>query len=250
MGDKSRSTSSEGGGDGCHGNEMEDYTHTTARNSSTSVMEGGNGSNGGGSSASPGNTGERAEGSPKRVSAARSKKTPVEETPRDGDCSARAGRTEPENSMARAASFTPPTVPSNDLGPTKTNEDTFSLVGQKVQEEKDFMEVSSPLKPTPQPTSINKPELGSLTKSTGQVSEKKPKAKVQLKKIAREKGRAKDSKSEVQLIPVGSKRTGKLIFEEEVENLYTKKRCTETGTFHPTPDERLAVAALQHRREQ
>nr|POE57369.1 uncharacterized protein CFP56_47995 [Quercus suber] len=248
--DKSRSTSSDGGGEGRHGNEMEDYTHTTARNSSTSVMEGDNGSNGGGSTVGPRNIGERAEGSTKRVSAARSEKTQVEETLRDGDYPARAGRPDPDNSMARAASFTPPTVPSNDLGPAKTNEDAFSLVGQKVQEEKDFMEVSSPIKPTPQPVFISKLELGSLIKSTGQVSEKKPKAKVQLKKIAREKGRAKDSKSEVQLIPVGSKRTGKLIFEEEVENLCSKKRCTEAGTFHLTPDERSAVAALQHRREQ
>nr|POF10006.1 hypothetical protein CFP56_39954 [Quercus suber] len=70
---------------------MEDYTHTTARNSSTSVMEGDNGSNGGGSTVGPGNTGERAEGSTKRVSAARSEKTQVEETLRDGDCPARAG---------------------------------------------------------------------------------------------------------------------------------------------------------------
>ena len=99
------------------------------------------------------------------------------------------------------------------------------------------MEVSSPIKPTTQVVSISKFELGYTTKITGQVPGKKPKAKVQLKKIAREKGKAKELVFEEQLIPIGSKRTGKVIFEEEVENLNSKKRCTKVGTPQPTLNE-------------
>lgn len=110
------------------------------------------------------------------------------------------------------------------------------------------MEVSSPIKPTTQVVSISKFELGYTTKITGQVPRKKPKAKVQLKKIAREKGKAKELVFEEQLIP--TKRTSKLIFEEEVENLSSKKRCTKVGTPQPTLNEISAVTALQHHQEQ
>lgn len=187
VGDKSRSTSSDGGGEGRFEDGMEGYIHTTEKISSTLVKEGSNGSSAGGSITGLGKMGERDGGSTKRTSAVSSEKKQVEETLRQGDYPAR-------------------------VGPTKINEDAYSLVGQKVQEEKEFMEVSSPIKPTTQVVSISKFGLGYTTKITGQVPGKKPKAKVQLKKIAREKGKAKELVSEEQLIPVGSKRTGKLIF--------------------------------------
>ncbi|KAL0012232.1 hypothetical protein SO802_007340 [Lithocarpus litseifolius] len=124
-------------------------THTTAKNSSASVKEGGNGSIVGGSINGPGKTGERDGGSIERTNAVRSEKKQFEETLRDRDYPARVGCTNSSNSTARVESFTPQTVPSNDLGLTKINEDAYSLVGQKIQEEKEFMEVSSPIKPTP-----------------------------------------------------------------------------------------------------
>ena len=67
------------------------------------------------------------------------------------------------------------------------------------------------------------------TASTGPIPGKKPKAKVQIKKMAREKGNVKGPASETQLPSMGSKCAGKLIFEEEEEDFKTKKRCTETG---------------------
>ena len=154
---------------------MEDYTHTTTKNSSASVKEGVHRSIVGGSIIGPRKTGEMDRGSTKRTSAIRSEKKQAVETLKDEDYPARVGRTDLGNSMTRAKFFTPPTVPSHDLGPTKLTEDAYLLVDQKVQEEKEFMDVSSPIKPTPQPAPVSKYELGSLTKSTGQAPEKKKK---------------------------------------------------------------------------
>ena len=56
--------------------------------------------------------------------------------------------------------------------------------------------------------------------------------------------------SEEQLIPVGSKRMANQIFVEGEELLCSKKRCTEEGILLPTPNERSAETALQHRQEQ
>ena len=68
---------------------------------------------------------------------------------REGDYPTHVGRPDSGSSVARVESFTPPTVPSHDLGLTKLAEDTLSLVGQKAHEEKELMDVSSLLKPTP-----------------------------------------------------------------------------------------------------
>ena len=56
--------------------------------------------------------------------------------------------------------------------------------------------------------------------------------------------------SEEQLIPVGSKRMANQIYVEGEELLCSKKRCIEEGILLPTTNERSAVTALQHRREQ
>ena len=155
-----------------------------------------------------------------------------------------------DDSVAHAAPSTPQPVPSMDLGPTKTNEVAVTFAAQKEKEKMDYMEVVSPLKPISQSTSFSKSELESLTKCTGQVQGKKSKVKVQLKKIAREKGKAKDLASEVQLIPVGSKRMANQISVEGEKLLCSKKRCTEEGILLPTTNERSAVTALQYRWEQ
>ena len=71
-----------------------------------------------------------------------------------------------------------------------------------------------------------------------------------IKKLARELGKGKSPDSDSQVPPVGSKRDGKHIFEDDGEDSRTKKRCTKSGISQPTIDERSAVAAVQHRREQ
>ena len=53
--------------------------------------------------------------------------------------------------MAHVEAITPPTVLPRDSDSTKHVKDTFSLAGLKAQEEKELMDVSSPLKPTPLP---------------------------------------------------------------------------------------------------
>jgi len=68
--------------------------------------------------------------------------------------------------------------------------------------------------------------------------------------MAREKGKAKGPAAEALSPLVGSKRVGKLIFEDEEEDYRTKKRCTQSGISQPILDEISAVAAVQHRREQ
>ena len=236
VGEKSRSTSSEGGGDG---------RFEIAKNSSTSVKEGGIGSN-----IDQGLAGEGDGVFSGRACASKSEGVQGDDTLGEGDYPARVERPAPADSVARAAPSTPQPVPSMDLGPTKTNEAAVTLVAQKEKEKMDYMEVVSPLKPISQPTSSSKSELGPLTKCTGQVQEKKSKPKVQLKKIAREKGKTKDLASEEQLIPVGSKRMANQISVEGEELLCSKKRCTEEGLLLPTTNVRSAVTALQYRREQ
>lgn len=80
MGDKSRSTSSHDGRDGRNEDRMEENTHTTAKNSFASVMEGGNGSNVG-----LGKTGEQDRRVIEKTSVARSKEKHSEKTLSESD---------------------------------------------------------------------------------------------------------------------------------------------------------------------
>lgn len=123
---------------------MEDNTHTTTKNSFALVMEGGSGSIVG-----PGKTGEKDQGSIERTSVVRLEKKQSEKTLRDGDFPTRVGRTDAGYPMARVESFALLSVPSHNQSLTKFFEDALSLVGQKAQKEKELIEVSSPLKPTP-----------------------------------------------------------------------------------------------------
>ena len=66
--------------------------------------------------------------------------------------------------------------------------------------------------------------------------------------MAREKGKNKSPKAEVQLPVSGIKRVGKLIFEEGEESLQ-KRRCTISNTSHSEIKEGSVVATRQHRRE-
>ena len=126
-----------------------------------------------------------------------------------------------------------------------TQTEAVSLVSQPAQNAKDPMDVSSPLK-----TSTNT-EQGNTTQldSSGPAAEKKTKAKVHIKKIAREYHRNKSPQLDKELLSVGKKRGRKLIFDEEEEVIMQKKRCTEAHTNQTVSEERSAVAAMQRRRE-
>jgi len=169
MVDKSKSTSNNGGGEGRNEDEIEDNNHTTAKNSFVSRMEGGSGSIVGKSVAGQGKTGGKDQGSLARTSAIRLEKQQLEKTLRDSDHPTRVGQTDSSSSMARAKFFTPPVVPLHDLGSAKFAEDTLSLVGQEAQKEKELMDVSSPIKPVPQPATVSKFELGPLSTNTSQA---------------------------------------------------------------------------------
>ena len=73
------------------------------------------------------------------------------------------------------------------------------------------MEVSSPIKPI----ADQREKKGTTLEVTGQSSEGKTKATGQWKRLAREKGKNKSPGKDVKFISSGSKRVGKLTFEEE-----------------------------------
>lgn len=118
------------------------------------------------------------------------------------------------------------------------------VVGQPVQEEKEMMEVTSPIKTKTGPTNVRRASDDKLSPTC----EGKGKVRRQLKKIAREKGKNKSPTSKIQTQILGTKRVGKLIFSEE-EAPTQKRHCSETIKFQNDMEDRTAVAAGQHRRE-
>ena len=111
------------------------------------------------------------------------------------------------------------------------------------------MDPSHP-KPTVLSSNADLGNKGPKNTNTSPRRGKKQRAKVQIKKLARELVKGKSPDSDSQVPPVGSKRDGKHIFEDGGEDSRTKKRCTKPGISQPTYNERSAVAAVQHRREQ
>ena len=91
--------------------------------------------------------GEGEGGFTERACASRLEGVQGEDTLREGDYPARVEWPASDDATARAAPFTPQSMPSMDLGPTKTNEAAVTFVAQKEKEELDYMEVASPLKP-------------------------------------------------------------------------------------------------------
>ena len=118
--------------------------------------------------------------------------------------------------------------------------EAVSLVSQSAQIAKDPMDVSSPLKTSSNTVQGNTTQLDSI----GPVAEKKTKAKVHIKKIAREHHKNKSPQSVKELLSVGKKRGGKLIFDEEEEIIMQKRRCTEVHTNQTEFAERSAVVAM------
>nr|POE89437.1 hypothetical protein CFP56_01794 [Quercus suber] len=126
------------------------------------------------------------------------------------------------NLVSRDIGFFPPTGTLCDLGEIMGFEDALSLVGWQAHLEKEQMEVSSPMKCN---AGVNEDKRSSPN-PTGKETARKTKAEANWKRIAREKGKNKSPKSEVQFLSVGSKRAGKLVFEEEGIEILQKKQCT------------------------
>ena len=116
-----------------------------------------------------------------------------------------------EGSKARDLNCFPPTGFQHGLKVNKRVDDALSLVGQQAHLEKEAIEVNSPIKPI----SSQNEEKECKLEPMGQVIERKVKVEAQWKRIAREKGKNKSPKSKAQPLSIGSKRVGKLIFEEE-----------------------------------
>ena len=116
-----------------------------------------------------------------------------------------------EGSEARDLNCSPPTGFQRGLRVNKRADDALSLVGWQAHLEKEAIEVNSPIKPI----SSQNEEKECKLEPTGQVIERKVKVEAQWKRIAREKGKNKSPKSKAQPLSIGSKRVGKLIFEEE-----------------------------------
>ena len=148
-------------------------------------------------------------------------------------------------SGAREATGSPPRCLPQSFKNEKEATEAVSLVGQPTQTEKDPMDVSSPLKTSINANRRNTAQLDSI----GPIAEKKAKAKVHIKKIAREHHRNKSPQPDTKLLPVGKKKGGKLIFDEEEEVIMQKKRCTEVNTNQNEFVERSAVATTQCHRE-
>lgn len=126
-----------------------------------------------------------------------------------------------EGSEARDLNNSFPSGVQHDLKVGKGVDDAISLVGQQAHLEKEEIEVNSPLKPI-----ISQNEEKEL--KVEPMGQRKIKAEAQWKRIAREKGKNKSPKSEAQPLSIGSKRVGKLIFEEEMVVSQKKQRLVAT----------------------
>lgn len=186
MGDKTKSTDSDGGGEGGNIDRREVHTHTTARNSFVSVVDGGCGSTDG-----PGKQEKENQSETEKTNVARSEKRHSGKTLEESGHPTRKGQHASDTLRARAEIFTPPIVLLRDPNLTKQAEDTLSLVGLKAQDEKELMDVSSSFNPTSLPIIAGEENMESTTTNAAQVLGKKSKAKVQIKKMAREKGKVK-----------------------------------------------------------
>lgn len=106
-------------------------------------------------------------------------------------------------SEARDLNNIPYTGFSRGLKENKGAIDVLSLVGQQAHSKKEEMEVNSPIKLIVDQME----EKESILESTGQG--------IEGKRMAREKGKNKSPSNDDQHLSIGSKRMGKLVFEDE-----------------------------------
>nr|POE59914.1 hypothetical protein CFP56_39483 [Quercus suber] len=234
--DRSRSTSS-GRNDRSNEDKFEEHTPTMAKNSFASVMDGGGSTSGTGDSQNGENQIMGKKDNITGVGDDQSKKTL-----NGWDNTARIEQVPMYESVAREDAGTPPIVIPRSFKIEKVVKDALSLAGQSAQTEKDQMEVTSPLKTS---TDANTAKED----TTGPIAEKKIKAKVHIKKLAREHSKNKSPQPDAVLLPVGTKRGGKLIFEDDEEVFTQKKQRTAVNINQTESEVRSAVAARQHRRE-
>lgn len=133
-----------------------------------------------------------------------------------------------------------PSGPQHGLKVGKGATDEISLVGQQAQLEKEEIEVNSPHKPI---TNRNEEKVFK-EEPTGQLTGRKVKSEAHWKRIARAKCKNKSPILEAQPVSVGSKRVGKLIFEEETD-VSQKKQCLVATEEQNPHDEGSVVAARQ-----
>ena len=84
---------------------------------------------------------------------------------------------------------------------------------------------------------------GNTPEPMGKETTRKTKAEANWKRIAREKGKKKSPGSDIQPLSIGSKRMGKLVFEEEEIDVSHKTQCTITTTAQNHSEEGSVVAA-------
>ena len=237
MAEKSKSTSSDGGGVEEYAAQREVHTHSAERHSSDSVINVGCSSLGGYRKSDEKNSGLSG-----NSNGAESEEKNGEKIEMECDNPTRA---------SKHAEFSElPTMLPCDSGSMKQAHVGLLGVGRTAKEELGLSVDPSHPKPTALSSNADLGNKGFKNANTSPSQGKKQRAKVQIKKLARELGKGKSPDSDSQVPPVGSKRDGKHIFEDDGEDSRTKKRCTKPGISQPTIDERSAVAAVQHRREQ
>ena len=164
-----------------------------------------------------------------KTSAAGSEKKTCEKTLMGCDNPTRTSKHAANTTTACAETSVPPIVLPHDSGLMKRAYDALLMVGLTTHDEKEYMEAFSPFKPISLSTNTDKEKPETKEANTSPVRGKKLKAKVQIKKLAKEKGKGNGPDSEAQFLLVGTKRDGKLIFEDNEEDSRTKKRCTKSG---------------------
>ena len=222
--DRSKSTRSDGGEDSEYVARREVHTHIAERNSSASVMDVGCGS----MDEHGKNEGKNRDVSGKTSAAGLEKKT-CEKNLMGCDNLTRTSKHAANTTTARAETSVPSTVLPHDSGLMKQAHDALLMVGLTAHDEKEYMEASIPFKPISLSTNTDKEKPETKEANTSPVRGKKLKAKVQIKKLAKEKGKGKGPDSEAQFPLVGTKRDEKIIFEDNEEDSITKKRCTKSG---------------------
>ena len=230
---KSKSTSSDGGGVEEYAAHREVQTHSAERHSSDSVINVECGSSGGYK-----NSDEKKSGRSGNSNGAESEENNGEKVEMECD------------NPTRASKHAESTVLPYDSGSKKQAQVGQLGAGRTAKEEMGLSVDPSHPKPTDLSSNADLGNKGSKNTNTSPSRGKKQRAKVQIKKLARELGKGKSIDSDSQALPVGSKRDGKHVFEDDGEDTRTKKRCTASGISQPTYDERSVVAAVQHRREQ
>ena len=200
--EKSKSTSSDGGGVEEYAVQREVHTHSVERHSSDSMINVGCGSSDGYRKSDGKNSGLSG-----NTNGAESEKKNREKIEMECD--------NPTCASKHAESSELPTELPCDSGPMKQAHDGLLGVGRTAEEEMGLSVDPSHPKPIALSTNADLGKGGFKEANTSPIRGKKQRAKVQIKKLARELGKGKGPGSDTQVPSVGSKRDGKHIFEDD-----------------------------------